>query len=206
MEVIRPAALIEKASNWIKNRFLAHRNSLVFHSIDHTLEVYENTSFLAQKEGLQEQETLWAKLAALFHDVGYLNTYHNHEESSVSEFLRFCHEFQLSPNKFEEVPAAIMATKIPQDPGNKASRVVCDADLFYLGTDTYFTQSEKLRKEWSLNGFKDMSAVEFHTNSLNFFDQHSYHTQYGNSVLDPMKEANKKQIIKLLAQLRSDDS
>ena len=60
-----------------------------------------------------------------------------------------------------------MATKMPQAPQNKLQQIICDADLYYLGTDTYLSKSNKLYKELHESGIvKEPRAMEEHRNKI----------------------------------------
>ncbi len=47
-------------------------DSLVYHNIDHTLRVVKNAELIGTHENLNEEEMDIVKIAAWFHDVGYL--------------------------------------------------------------------------------------------------------------------------------------
>ena len=47
----------------------------------------------------------------------------------------------------------IMATKIPQTPTNQLDKILCDADLDYLGRDDFFEIGNRLFAEMKERGF-----------------------------------------------------
>jgi hypothetical protein len=112
----------------------------------------------------------------LFHDAGFLETYNNHEEASCNIARRCLPQFDYSDEEIEEVCKLIMVTKLPQRPASKLEYILCDADLFYLGTDTYFYTSKKL--------FDELKAVHLIKNNkqwynlqVNFLHSHRYFTK-----------------------------
>jgi hypothetical protein len=85
-----------------------------------------------------------------------------------------------------------MATKIPQSPTNLMERVICDADLDYLGRDDYFEISKKLYTE--INHKNELSREDWITLQLNFFTKHQYFTSSAKKLRDTKKKKNKKTI------------
>ena len=55
-------------------------NYLSYHSIDHTKHVMDRSEFIAKKEGKTEEEIYLLRTAALFHDLGFIEKYKDHEE------------------------------------------------------------------------------------------------------------------------------
>ncbi len=165
-------------------------NRYSYHNFDHTLEVYENTRFIGEHEGLSSQELLIVGIAAIFHDIGHLIGNQNHEERSVSEARDFLAGFDVNPEQVERIVEAILATRIPQNPSGKVCEVICDADLMYLAGEEFFIKAESLRREWWTTGRAEMEPPAFLKYSLNFIKNHQYHTQFGKTALTPSKERN----------------
>jgi predicted metal-dependent HD superfamily phosphohydrolase len=47
----------------------------------------------------------------------------------------------------EKVKACILATEMPQKPVGLLQEIICDADLFHLGTEDFSDRSKLVRKE-----------------------------------------------------------
>ena len=189
--------LIKKAEFYVID-LLKHQLSknLVFHSVNHTMDVVRNSEMIGKTSNITEDELTILYMSALFHDVGYIKTYYGHESESAfmaEDFLSSC---KLSKTIIRQVTSAIKATKVPQNPRSKIAEMLCDADLMILSSDNYFEQIELLRQEWELVGIAKMSSYDFNINSLNFFKSHHYHSDFGKKVLLPKKE-------KVLNQLKS---
>ena len=170
--------------NWLSAEY-------VFHSIEHTLEVAENAVLIGKNSGLNQKEIFMAQVSALFHDTGYIRSYENHEEESAfiaGEFLRLR---EIEERYILMVTHAILATKVPQAPNNQIAAVLCDADLHHLTSDNYFEKMELLRLEWQICGKQNFTEKEFHLNSIEFFRQHHYHSEYGKTIM----EAKKQQVL-----------
>ena len=87
----------------------------------------------------------------------------------------------------------IMATKIPQSPKNKLEKIICDADLDYLGRDDFEPISNSLYKE-----FLDFGFVKDHNDwmqkQVGFLESHHYFTKSSQELRQPKKT---DQLIKL---------
>jgi putative nucleotidyltransferase with HDIG domain len=57
--------------------------TLTYHNVSHTLDVLRQATEIAARESfVNEEDLLLLKVGALYHDVGFLNTYAGHEEKS----------------------------------------------------------------------------------------------------------------------------
>jgi putative nucleotidyltransferase with HDIG domain len=113
-------------------------DDLVYHGIHHTLDVLKYVNFLIEKENVGTEDAKLLRIASLYHDIGFINTYSNHEEEGVRILKEAMLEFGCDMANFEKIASMIMATKNPQSPKNKLEKIICDADLFYLGKDKYY--------------------------------------------------------------------
>ncbi len=173
-----------------------------YHNWQHTMEVLSNTGFIGIKEGLNSDEVTIAEISALFHDLGHLSGYKNHEERSTATAMNFLSGLGLWPEQLTAVANAIKATKVPQTPDTIVSRVLCDADLMYLSGADFFIKAEQLRQEWRATDRAHMEPVAFFRFSLDFLTTHRYHTSYGQQVLAVAKEQN----FKILEEMLGTDS
>lgn len=173
----------------------------VFHTKEHTYDVLRNVELIGNYCCLPEHEIYVLRLSALFHDVGYVKIYNGHELQSALMAEEFLKARQITDSCINSVARAIKATKVPQQPKDLYSEILCDADLMHLTYDNYFEQIENMRKEWSLTGLSSFTEKEFHLNSLQFFDAHHYHTEYGRLILEPKKERIRKRIENRIAEL-----
>ena len=186
---------IEKAKQYVSD-LLDHQLSkeCVFHSKAHTFDVLKNVELIGKYGNLEEGEMNILRVSALFHDVGYARTYKGHELESVLIAKKFLQRENIDESIISKISAAIQSTKAPQQPKDKLSGILCDADLMHLTYDNYFAQIEFLRMEWELMGIAKMSENEFHINSVIFFNSNEYHSDYGKKILIPKKEKTLKHI------------
>lgn len=166
---------------------------LTYHTATHTKEVIEAVKHIAQSEELTPPELQILYTAALFHDAGFLETYNNHEEVSCDIARRCLPQFDYSKDEIEKICTLIMATKLPQSPATNLEKILCDADLFYLGTDTYFDTSQKLYAE--LKAVKLItSSKQWYDLQVNFLQSHRYFTKLSLQESTMKKSMNLEQI------------
>lgn len=170
----------------------------LFHNYQHTQEVVNAANVIGLHSNLTSDELESAIIAAWLHDIGYEQGSKNHEQSSAAKARQLMESLGAPHKKIVEVEEAILSTHIPQQPRTVVSQVLCDADLFHLSTEQCQEKSEMLRAEWKALGTKDMSTEEWRQENLNFMEGHSYHTPYGQSVLEIGKQRNIKRIKKSL--------
>lgn len=185
------------AESVFKNEAFLDRS---FHNIEHTTDVVKAATEIASQSGLSDDETESVLIAAWLHDVGYAEGSENHEEKAAEKARALLAESGASPEKIQQVVDAIMATKMPQNPQNIVSRVLCDADLYHLASDDCSRKSAKLRSEWQTIGDKSMNDNEWLQSNIAFMEGHQYQTAFGQKVLQQRKEKN---IADLRAQLNT---
>lgn len=166
----------------------------VFHTKSHTFDVLKNVELIGKFYNFKNDDLNILRLCALFHDVGYVNVYAEHELESSSMAIDFLRLKQIDESSIKIISTAILATKIPQYPIDIFSKILCDADLMHLTYDNYFEQIDLMRQEWKLTGIISLNQKDFHINSIKFFKSHKYQTEYGKMVL----QAKKETILKLI--------
>ena len=67
---------------------------------------------------------------------------------------------------------------MPQTPGSLIEQIVCDADLFHLGTDEFRIRNEDLRQELSEISQEDLSKKKWRKMNIKFMGNHEYFTDY----------------------------
>lgn len=161
---------------------------LTYHNLAHTQYVTEKALFLAGIEKISESDIELLRLAALFHDTGFIENPKNHEEIGcgiASNYLKG----HISEDDLKKIHGMIMATKIPQSPTNQLERIMADADLEYLGTDDFERQGNALFEE--LKHFNpSFSEQAWNELQLTFLEKHEYHTDYCKKYREPKKQEN----------------
>lgn len=171
-----------------------------YHNFEHTQDVTFWAQKIAEKEGLSESELLILKTAALLHDTGYLADPKGvgHEDRSCGYAKGILPKYGYSEEQIEEITETIMATKLPQNPKNQLQEILCDADLYYLGTNKYFLFTEKLFSEFKHEG-RDVNSDNWHQIQNDFLQKHRFFTKTAKAEL---KETKDKNINKILAEIK----
>jgi len=163
--------------------------SIKFHTLQHTQEVVVAAEKLAATEQLSEEDHLALLLGAWFHDTGYTGGQaRDHETVSAQLATEFLTSHEASPELTAKVMGCINATRMPQNPTNLIEKIICDADLFHLGTDAFKEKSRLLREEIREFGKEDLSKKEWRQNNIAFLEAHQYFTDFAHRKLQPVKE------------------
>lgn len=157
-----------------------------YHSYEHTLDVYRTAITIAAAEGIIGEELDLLKTAALFHDSGFLLRDDEHERASCLLAQEALPTFGYSSEQVDRVCLMIMATKIPQDPKDELSRILCDADLDYLGRPDFFRIGATLFDEFKHYGVLSTER-EWNELQVRFLEKHHYFTKRSKLVREPVK-------------------
>lgn len=164
---------------------------ITYHNAQHTLNVLEAAEHLLEAERVPQSERWLLLTAALFHDTGFLKSYKNHEEHSCGIAKEILPGFGYSSTAVESICTLIMATKLPQSPTDQLQQIICDADLYYLGSPNFFRDSENLYKELKAEEIV-LNHEEWNLKEFSFLRSHQYFT---NTAIAE-KSAKKKQYLK----------
>ncbi len=170
---------------------------LTYHNHSHTKHVIAKTILIAEKEKVSEHDLFLLKMAALFHDTGYLIGSENHEDASCRIARRELADSGFESNDIEQICGLIMATKIPQRPKNQLEEILADADLDYLGTDAFYSIGEKLYSELRNLGII-ANRNEWYRLQIGFLSKHQYHTDFSKKYREPVKQMHLKEILNKL--------
>src|SRR5579871_5526 len=180
----------EKAKQFILDKMAAELPAyLTYHSVKHTKDVLQYAKDLAESEKITGDDMTILLTAAAYHDAGFLETYEGHEEISCGVAETFLPEFGYTDEEVKKVCDAIMATRIPQEPINKISEILCDADLYYLGTNNYTTGAEGLYQEMYIAGLMK-SREEWVHHQIKFLHAHHYFTPTAQQRLSANQHQN----------------
>lgn len=163
---------------------------LTYHNPNHTLDVLRQAERIAQEEGVKDEDGLMLlRIAALYHDTGFLDTYQGHEQRSCEIMREDLEKTGLNSQELDQICGMIMATKIPQSPTSLLEEILCDADLDYLGRPDFPPISQHLMHEFLEFGIiKD--EAEWDPIQIGFFEKHQYFTRSSRSIRQPGKLAH----------------
>jgi predicted metal-dependent HD superfamily phosphohydrolase len=172
--------IVAKLQHELPSRF-------TYHSLYHTMDVLEQCGVIAASEGVTNEEDLFLlKIAALYHDTGFIYSYTGHEAKSCELCRTELAPLGFSEEQFKKICGMIMATKIPQSPQNLLEEIICDADLDYLGRDDFDIISNNLFTEFSSVGFIT-DYDDWMRKQVSFLETHQYFTRYSRETRSPKK-------------------
>lgn len=166
---------------------------LLYHNVDHTKEVLAAVEHLSKTENISEHDLLILKTAALLHDSGFLYAYNGHEEASIKLAREILPQYDYSQKEIDEVCKLIEVTKLPQTPQNRLEEILCDADLYYLGTNDFIPKAENLFNERQTQ-HKVQSRAQWMQQQNEFISAHSYFTKSASLQLNQKKFENLSQV------------
>lgn len=163
--------------------------NLTYHSLGHIKDVYTAAENLAKLENVEGEELTLLLTAVLFHDSGFLISQKEHERLSCEIAMQHLPGFGYTPDQMERICGMIMATQIPQTPHNKLEKIICDADLDYLGRDDFFKIGDKLFDELCMYGIID-NENEWNKLQVRFLEKHHYFTTSAKKLRKAKKAEN----------------
>ena len=194
----QPPMEFELAKTFILSKLDGLSTRLSYHKKQHTLDVLKSVEEISEHEGMKGESKHLLRIAALMHDTGFLEKYQGHEEQGCVYAREWLPQFNYSTEQIEKVCGMIKATKIPHTPKNKEEQIICDADLDYLGTDSYDEISETLFKEWKCYGFVN-SGKEWLEKQVGFLKLHKYFSEFSTRERVAKKKETLKQLEKRLS-------
>lgn len=166
---------------------------LVYHNVNHTKYVLRQASAIATMENVKGRERLLVKIAALYHDTGFLVQREDHERLGCRFAIRDLQKTCISDAEIEKICGMIRATHIPQNPKTLLEQIVADADLEYLGTAHFEKYSQNLNREL-LHFNPRLTPEEWDEHQVDFLSKHSYHTNFCRAVKEPVKQKNLRSV------------
>jgi uncharacterized protein len=161
--------------------------SLTYHCFEHTKWVVESCLTIAHNEGITDtNQLLILEASAWFHDTGFTRLYKNHEQESCLIAKEILPDLGATPADMEKIFDLIMATSIPQKPFDILAKIICDADLDYLGREDFPEWSEKLKREW-LSYEIITDEQDFYNRQFAFLKAYEYHTADARNRRGPLK-------------------
>jgi predicted metal-dependent HD superfamily phosphohydrolase len=190
------AQLLNEAEEYVKAYFEHHISSdYVFHDLEHTAQTVAAARVLAEGNNVGQEDLLLVQIAVWFHDTGYSEGSHNHEERSCNNATQFLRG-KISEEDLAKVKGCIMATKVPQHPQNTLEQIIGDADLSHLGMEIYWDRTGKYRQELIVTKSNIMSEQDWVEFELDFMLKHEYHTEVAREMFNKRKAKHIQQLIK----------
>lgn len=180
------------ANDWAFNTLCTKWNTrYAYHNLSHTLLVVQAVDIIGRYENCTIKELQLLQVAGWWHDMGFLVHPDKHEQTGCIMVKEKFPGWGFTNEEIELICKMIMATQLPQTPHSLLEKIICDADLFYLGTNLANEFSDKLAQEWFTLGVIQ-SQEQFISKQNTFIASHTYFTNYGKEILAPVKQQNYK--------------
>ncbi|MBN9297139.1 MAG: HD domain-containing protein [Filimonas sp.] len=191
--------ILQKAESYVRMFILNHPNDKIFyHTQDHVNAVVKAATNIANHYHLNDTDFFIVICAAYFHDIGYYNGENalGHEQRGADLATTFLQENNVPGEIIEQVQGCILATRMPQQPKSLVEKIICDADLFHLGTDDFEANNKLMHKEVDAWKGLHISKEHWRAGTIMLMQQHHYQTDYGQLLLTKTKEAHLQKLLK----------
>ncbi len=174
-------------------------DDVVYHDLFHTLNVEKAAIRLGRLEGLNEEEMMLLRTAALYHDSGFIFNYKHNELHSVRLMEQHLPNYGYDKRQIDLIRSMILVTAQHTEPVTLMEQLMCDADHDYLGRADYYVVSDKLRQEMVALD-QEMTEVEWIDFQLEYLqNEHVYYSVSAKNI----REKGKQNRILELKQKRS---
>nr|WP_068891378.1 Pycsar system effector family protein [Pedobacter panaciterrae] len=191
----------------VANLFQSHEDErFIYHNLHHTEQVVENVVRIANHYQLSDQDFFIVVAASWFHDMGYLFDCTQHEAKGTSLANDFLSDKSVTPEVIDQVKGCIMATKMPQSPEGLLQQIVCDADLFHLGSDSFKERNRLMRKEAEAFVKHKIDKADWRIKTIALFKAHHYHTEFCQQLLNTKKAQNLAELESKLITVQNVDT
>lgn len=176
-------------------------NKLVYHNLQHTLNVKKAAERIAKLEGLCENDLILLKTAVLFHDSGFIYQYKNNESLGAKLAERTLPYYGYNLEHIQIIKNIILATSHDKKPLTRLEMIMRDADHDYLGRPDYNKIAKDLREEllWKGEEFTDKEWLAYQLVYLK--DKHQYFTTTAFNLRQAGKENKIIEIERTLKKL-----
>jgi uncharacterized protein len=163
---------------------------LLYHGLAHTRDdVVPAVETLSEMEGVEGEPLTLLRVAAWFHDLGFVEQSVQHELIGIRIAAAVLPGFGYSEAEIDVIRTAISATIIPQSPTTELGRILADADLNVLGRADFLSRNQALRDELALTN-RVFSDAEWYTGQVGFLEKHSFFTRSAESLWGEQKQLN----------------
>ncbi len=183
--------LLEEVKKYVVAYFDANQDpELIYHNLKHTKDVVAAATKIANHYQLSDEDFFVVVSSAWFHDTGYFTDKADHEAKSIDIAVHELKQLKVDDAVIDKIKACILATEMPQKPVGLLQEILCDADLFHLGTDDFRERSKMVRKEFEKIRNITLDKDEWRAGSIELLRSHTYFTDYCRLLLADQQQKN----------------
>lgn len=175
-----------------------------YHNYNHTIDVVRVAEEITNALDINSADKEVVLITAWFHDIGYTKCCDGHEDVGVEVAKEFLYNRNYSSEGIEKVATLIRATRMPRNPQNILEEIICDADLYHVGTDEFEVKSNLFRKELEKEMGRKLSEQEWLEGNKKFMNEHKFYTDYAKEKYGTQKNINYIKLEKKLNKLQKD--
>lgn len=189
-------SISEQAEHYVRSYFDAHSDErLFYHNLHHTERVVSAAGGIGQHYQLSDTDSFIVRIAAWFHDIGYFTGgAPGHEQRGAKMAAAFLDGTGVEAAVTGGVQKCILATQMPQRAVSLTEQIVCDADLYHLGTDQFGEQNKLIRKEAEAFTHTKIGKEEWRKSTIGLLEGHQYYTEYCRLLLNEKYGQNLAQL------------
>jgi predicted metal-dependent HD superfamily phosphohydrolase len=189
------------AENYITEMLGKDMPKLPYHNYDHIKDVLSASLIIGEHEQLNADQLKILRLAALLHDAGFIESAKDpahpaggHESIGAEMARHLLPAYGITPDQIEIISKMILATRLPQSPSTQLEKILCDADLDYLGRDDFYEIGGRLLQEMKANGIVETER-EWNIMQKTFLESHKFHTEFSKTNRETFKQVRLQEII-----------
>lgn len=157
----------------------------MYHGWMHTKTFFDAVCYLAPLENIDDHGIMMLKIAALYHDTGYLfGVSYDHEYRSAVIAHKDLQSFGMPEGDIDQICRLVLSTMLNFKPVGILEEIMHDADLEYLGRDYYPYVAELLRKEINID------YAIWKVEQISFMKKHQFITSSARKIFDKQKAIN----------------
>jgi HD superfamily phosphodiesterase len=196
-------SIIEESKAFVKNEFgKTDIKVLSYHNWKHTQNVLNAVELISENtDGVTEQQKEYLRLAAIFHDIGYLESPKEHEERGARKAGDFLEERNYDKEGIKHIQRLILATKLGHQPKDKLEEIIIDSDLSHLGREDYIDTTYKfLSNELLKNSKSQHTDKDWAESCIMFLSTHRFLTEFAKKHFGKTKQKNLEKVQELIKE------
>ena len=165
--------------------------NLFYHNQTLATEVLETTKRIADHYRLDDRSFFIVCTAACFLYTGLHQSPPTDYQGKSAELAEtFLQLKAVDSETIAEIKKCLLATGPSQKPETLLEKILCDANSYYLGTNSFRDKIRSLKKEEEALANAKIDGNTWRTTMINLFKTHRFHTDFCQLLLDQTKAGN----------------
>lgn len=171
----------------------------VYHDLEHSIDVFERSAYLAQQEWLDEELQEILQLSALFHDTWFIEQYDANEVIGARIAETWLQKINFPIDKIDIIKRIVLAT-MPSSwkPNDILEAIIKDSDIDNMWRDDFYEKFEKIYNELKNIKWIETPFKEYARTSAEFVIWCEFYSPIQRKERDQKLQENKNMISKYL--------